>query len=145
MPQPIQDIARKCLGWPYKEHGRDQGGIDCFGLYLLFAREMGKKAEDFQYRKEWADDGLNRLIEGYHQYAFRISRESLKSGDVILFKWHRTVINHMGIYLGAGRFIHCTERGVIQGHLNQQPFNRRAHSFYRLKDDHVKTHTEPAG
>jgi len=130
----IFEMVEKCIGVPFKEHGRDLQGFDCYGIALYILNPLGYNLPDFNYDENWAKCGNNYFIENYYKYAKQINRNELQPVDVILFKNDPEVVNHIGIYLGGGKFIHCDRKsGVIISRLNQQPYCRRIDSFYRLK------------
>lgn len=134
MSKDIQMIAAELVGIPYKDGGRDREGLDCYGLVLLFMRELGIELPDWEYERDWAKQGGNLLIENYHEYAEQIGRAYMVPGDVIMFENHPGVANHLGVFLGAGKFIHVVEKaGVVIMRVNSQPHLRRMHSCYRMK------------
>ncbi|KKL20747.1 hypothetical protein LCGC14_2452370 [marine sediment metagenome] len=136
MEEKLRKLAEKCVGWRYAPRGRDYDGghVDCFGLFLLFAREMGFEIPDFEYEEDWHKQGEDRIIDGYPKYADAIDRTELRPGDIILYRWSRDIVNHVAIFLGEGRCITCTKNaGVVIVDTAMQPFNRRMHSTYRLK------------
>ena len=56
-----------------------------------------------------------------------ISKNGLRTGDLVFFATSRNknTINHVGIYLKDGFFIHAsTSNGVIVSHLNEDYYNR---------------------
>ncbi len=96
--------AAERIGCPYVYGGEreSEGGFDCSGLvYNVFYLRMGypmKRVADDQARDE--------------QY-LHVTRDSLKPGDAIFFFGDEggavsSHINHAGIYLGNGLFIHST-------------------------------------
>lgn len=130
----VSEIAASLVGIPYKDGGRDREGVDCYGLTILFMRELGMELPDWDYERDWARHGGNLLIENYCEYATEIKRHELEPGDVIMFENHPGVANHLGVYIGAGKFLHVMEfAAVVIMRLNAQPYSRRFHSCYRMK------------
>jgi len=130
----INDIVEKYIGVPFKEHGRDIKGVDCFGLILLIYKELGYKIDDYQYKPDWFKGDYNLFLENYHKYAERI--EKPEPGDAILLSKNSESPTHIGVYLGNGKFIHCLKKyGVIISRLNQEPFKSRTEGFFRLKKE----------
>ncbi|MEE9325792.1 MAG: C40 family peptidase [Cocleimonas sp.] len=74
-------------------------GFDCSGLV--------------QYAYKSANIKLPRTAAQQYRSTKRIPMSRLKTGDLIFFKTRRTraQINHVGIYLGGGNFIHAPSRG----------------------------------
>ena len=80
--------ARSFVGVPWRHLGRSHTGVDCIGLVLLAAREVGVDLPDpVPYARE--PQGT-RLLEGILAHAERIATP--EPGDVLLFR--------MGLYGG---------------------------------------------
>ena len=129
------EIASKYIGIPFKEHGRDLDGLDCYGLILLFYKELGCKLDDYRYKPNWFKEGYNLFLENYYKYAERIpENQALIPGDAILFRGFDKCPTHIGVYLGNGKFIHCLRKvGVVVSRLNQEPFESRIEGRFKLK------------
>jgi hypothetical protein len=80
--------ARSYVGVPWRHLGRARTGVDCIGLVLLAARDVGCELPDpAPYARE--PQGT-RLLDGIHAHATRIADAA--PGDVLLFR--------MGLYGG---------------------------------------------
>lgn len=99
------------LGVRYKKNGRDENGLDCFGLVIEVSKRFGHELPDFEYLKtNW---------EVFNENKEKIAKEcKLKKvtspceGDLLLFKVCCAFENHIGVYLGDDQFIHCDKYGV---------------------------------
>ena len=127
-------IAASFIGVPYAHGGRDKFGMDCYGLFLAMMREMGRAVADYQYPQGWEFMGGEILLENYHKHAKEIQRADLAPGDAILFRTVPAVAaNHIGVYIGAGRFVHCTKTcGVTVSEIDRQPHARRVVMFCKV-------------
>lgn len=102
----LQEEVRECLGIPYRRGGSSAAGMDCSGfskhIYSrLFGVELPHKASE-QYRL-----GILRDT----------SQEPLRMGDLIFFR-KKNIIEHVGIYLSDGKFVHSVGgRGVLISNL----------------------------
>jgi len=86
--ETIVAAARDYVGVPWRHLGRSRTGVDCIGLVLLAAREVGVELPDpAPYARE--PQGT-RLLEGILGHATRVAEAS--QGDVLLFR--------MGLYGG---------------------------------------------
>jgi peptidoglycan DL-endopeptidase CwlO len=86
-------LAQRYLGVPYRWGGADPSGFDCSGLVMYVYAQLGVHLPHFaaaQYR------------DGRH-----VRMDRLRPGDLVFFD----ELNHVGIYLGGGRFIHAPHTG----------------------------------
>jgi cell wall-associated NlpC family hydrolase len=91
------------VGVPYKVHGRDASGLDCFGLIWLLAKRNGTPIKDPEYKG--FDPSLVKLAD-------YVGLEKNESGCVLeIEKGNRL---HLGYAIDKERMIHCTHNeGVI--------------------------------
>ena len=74
--------ARSYVGVPWRHRGRSRTGVDCIGLVLLVAREVGMDLPDpAPYARE--PQGT-RLLEGILAHTTRMAEAA--PGDVLLFR-----------------------------------------------------------
>ena len=94
----IINVAKTKLGRKYVWGAVGQGGtFDCSGF------------TSYVYRK----NGINipRTSRNQSKFGKYVSRKNLKKGDLIFFdtsKRRKGYVNHVGIYLGNGKFIHAS-------------------------------------
>lgn len=102
------------LGVRYRHNGRNaKTGFDCYGLAIEVEKRFGHILPDLDLFKADGRDfmvckniALNELCEKVQEV-----NEPEQEGDVILFN-NNSVLNHIGVYLGNGKFIHCNKYGV---------------------------------
>ena len=95
-------VAKKQINKKYRWGGTNPyTGFDCSGL--------------MQYAYKASRVHLPRTAAAQYKHTKRISMKSLKTGDLIFFRTRRTRarVNHVGIYLGSGKFIHAPRRGKL--------------------------------
>lgn len=105
VPQPsidnVIDRAHQLLGTPYAWGGATQAqGFDCSGLLVyLFKTEANLQ--------------LPRTTRAMQRSsAATIKRSVLEPGDAVFFKGNgRGQVNHVGLYVGQGKFIHSPRAG----------------------------------
>jgi cell wall-associated NlpC family hydrolase len=94
------------IGLPYKIHGRDESGLDCFGLIWLIAFRNGTPINDPVYKG--FDPSLVKLAD---QVGLK-KIKWLKKGCVIEMEKDSRL--HLGYSLDTERMIHATHNeGVI--------------------------------
>ena len=103
-PDQASDIAIHALGLvgtPYRYGGNTpDSGFDCSGLVgYVFQTALGINLP--RVSRDMARKTDAELIK---------SREDLKQGDLVFFG-HRGRVNHVGIYVGEGRFLHSPSTG----------------------------------
>jgi len=91
----IVRYAKQFLGVPYVYGGSSpRSGFDCSGLVRYVYRHFGISLAHSSYAQ--------------FQTGRRIARDGLKPGDLVFFHGE----GHVGIYIGAGRFIHAAHSGT---------------------------------
>ncbi len=88
------------LGVPYRLGGNDfESGFDCSGFVrAIVAQTIGLL--------------LPRQAEQQAAASNEISASELQPGDLVFFNTLERAYSHVGIYLGAGRFIHSPKPGA---------------------------------
>lgn len=93
------------LGVPYKDHGRDKSGYDCYGLAIEVARRFGYKLDDVYYE--------NHNLELSAEYIPTLNttpRDTPDEGVLIEMQYKNEI--HIGVCLNGYDFIHATRNGV---------------------------------
>lgn len=108
----IEDL----LGVRYKDFGRDvKEGLDCLGLAIEVEKRFGNTLLDtpaaLVRRKDRDCIEVREKIENLEGENVIVVDKPEKEGDLILFN-NSGVLNHCGVYLGDGLFIHCNIYGV---------------------------------
>ena len=113
--------ARSWIGTPYRYGGESRAGTDCSGMVMKVYRDV-------------AGIRLPRNSAKQGEYCRRIKRSELLLGDLVFFSSRKGKgINHVGIYIGNGCFVHAsTSRGVIVSDLDQEYYSRTYHSSGRV-------------
>ena len=108
------EIAKKQLRKKYRWGGTSpRTGFDCSGL--------------MQYAYKSAKIHLPRTASAQYKHTKRIAMSKLQVGDLIFFRTSRTRqrVNHVGIYLGGGKFIHAPRKGKRVSVANLNRYWRR--------------------
>ncbi len=92
----IESIAKSKLGKKYKWGGNGPYQYDCSGFTKEVFRRNGIKIP----RNSWNQAKMGMKI---------FKRSYLRKGDLVFFNSkHQKRVNHVGIYLGKGKFIHAS-------------------------------------
>jgi murein DD-endopeptidase len=89
--------ARDVIGAPYRYGGFTPGGFDCSGLVYYAHRQAGIP--------------VPRTTQAQLRDARRVGIGDLRPGDVLFFELQGKKVSHVGIYAGAGNFIHAPSTG----------------------------------
>ena len=121
----------KYIGLPYISNGRDENGIDCWGLVRLFY----KQEYDIQlpsYTEEYSGAYDTRILEMMDQYKNNWSQvPTPEAGSVIVFNILGEPF-HVGIYIGEDKFIHARDGmdSVVES-VNSPKWAKRIEGYYK--------------
>ena len=120
-PDKLQQVVESYLGTPYRYGEKSRSGIDCSG----FVSTVFRKVYDLQ---------LPHSSKKIREYGVRVSLRRARPGDLVFFRGgYLRRINHVGIYMGEGRFIHASSsRGVIYSELEEEYYKRRFAEIRRV-------------
>ncbi len=93
-------VALEYLGIPYKYGGADREGMDCSGFVISVMKRFKIIAP--------------RRARDYVNFGREVSPDSLMPGDILLFRFEQTYVDHVGIYIGDNKVIHASpKKGVV--------------------------------
>ena len=112
--------AKKVIGTPYSWAGSTPAGFDCSGLVYYAFKQAGYN--------------ISRHSSSTY-YALGKKVSSPQRGDLVFFATgsNRSVINHLGIYLGDNQFIHASSsKGVMISSVNEAYYKSRLIGYKKL-------------
>ncbi|MDR0304790.1 MAG: C40 family peptidase [Chitinispirillales bacterium] len=121
--QSIKQAAEKYIGSPYYYGGTTKRGFDCSGFVWRVFQDAGYNT----FKRESAEEMFNKGVP--------VAMSSLKEGDLCFFHSpkNRKKIDHTGIYIGNGKFIHSSStRGVAYSHISDNYWKDNFVGFRRL-------------
>lgn len=129
--------ARNYIGVKFRHHGRDKNGVDCAGLIIAVAKELGLDAvcgyvDKRDYPRQPTNSNMMKILRCNLRH---VKVGTPQAGDVLHFVYRR-IPQHVGIYTGNdNQIIH-----VIDGRINSvieisydMKWQNRLHSIYRFK------------
>ncbi len=90
------DLARAQMGKPYQWGAAGPDKFDCSGLVQYVYSNLGVSLPRVSGQQAGA---------GVH-----VDRADLRGGDLVFFRLSGSRINHVGIYVGKGKFIHAPRK-----------------------------------
>jgi hypothetical protein len=124
--EDLQELMKTYLGIRYKYGGTTLKGFDCSG----FVKEI--------YGKYFSVDLPHQSSKQSMLPEFTpVTLDALRTGDLIFFSMSskKKRINHVGIYLADGEFIHSSRSsGIVISSLNTSYWRTRVVSSKRLSD-----------
>lgn len=115
--------AKKMLGTPYVFASSTTRGVDCSGLAHYLYRSFEAVT-------------LPRTSRDMAKFGTPVSRENVSPGDLLFFHTRGSSrINHVGIYIGNGKFIHASRSAgrVIVGNCSGGYYQSRLAAIRRVK------------
>ena len=91
----VVGIAMQYLGVPYRWGGADPSGFDCSGFSMYVYGKIGVS--------------LPHHAASQYGLGSPVSKTDLQAGDLVFFNG----LEHMGIYIGGGQFIHAPHTGDV--------------------------------
>lgn len=120
------------VGIPYKLHGRDEDGLDCWGLVRLIYKEQ-KDIDLPSFSEEYlnSDDVRhNEEVIARHKEGWSLSND-YTVGDVALFRINGSE-SHVGVIIDDNKFIHAREgNSVTIEKLDSVQWRRRLVGVYK--------------
>ena len=112
--EKLQEEMKEYIGIPYRSGGTSLKGMDCSGFArMIYANLFGIELP----HNSAAQFSFPKLQE--------IDEDELQTGDLVFFS-RKKRINHVGVYLGDGNFIHATNgNGIMISSLDDQHWKTR--------------------
>lgn len=132
MAASLSRLVSDLIGAPFTDGGRDKNGLDCLGLAILVRRRMGRPIADPGCRYD--DIAAIEAVTGQERASWQRVSEPAPGDIVALVTDSRLpgVVQHIGIYLGDGRFVHTTARhGVAIAKVTDRLWAQRIEGYYR--------------
>lgn len=112
------DLYREAADWlgtRYRRGGMSRKAVDCSGFTNIIYKNVFGQSLD-----RVSTTIAKNVKESIHD------KEDLKPGDMVFFStFGKKYINHVGVYLGEGKFVHASiKKGVIISRLDEGYYSR---------------------
>jgi sulfur carrier protein ThiS len=124
----------KYIGIPFLEKGRDESGVDCWGLVrLIYKQEYNINLPSFVEDYELSDDArIGELFAQYKEGWTPLTQPTV--GCVVLFRMFGTE-SHIGIVVDNSHFIHVREgRDSVIESLESAKWSKRIVGYYNYSE-----------
>jgi cell wall-associated NlpC family hydrolase len=135
------DIARQArsyLGVPYVHLGRSRHGVDCAGLVLCVAHELGLTDwDDTHYSRQPDEAHLRACLEQFCRPV--CCGDCVQAGDVLLMEirgrtQHLAIVTEVPVGQKPGRLLHAYQTpGRVVEHSLDARWRRRIRGVYRWR------------
>ena len=108
----VRELVEPWIGTPYLDGGSSTRGTDCSGFTQAVMAELGVT--------------VPRRSRDQARAGRRVERSELQIGDLVVFDLRkRPGIDHVGIYIGDGTFVHASKKnGVVIDRLDAPVYRR---------------------
>lgn len=116
----IVEVARSYLGTPFAHQGRMPGvGLDCAGVVIAIARELGMVAPDFDITGYGRTPDGKSLVGWCREHMTEIPKAEMRPGDVLCVAWEN-IPHHLAVLVdykyGGLAIVHSIDqRGKKRG------------------------------
>lgn len=108
----IDDFAGSVIGLPFRPHGRDSCGLDCWGLVCEGYRQvLGRELDDYGGEYDTLKDieRLRRIFARECAETWQRVERPEPMDVAVIYRRGRAI--HAGLYLGGGMILHV-EHGI---------------------------------
>lgn len=123
--------VRDLIGIPYKVHGRDRNGMDCYGLAIEVLKRCGYTLPDVFY--DDIEKNTCEKIRIINKGLPLIKMQNPEENCIILMN-SKGYENHIAIYLGEGMMIHSTRlAGVVVEQISK--YQKLVTGYYKIGEN----------
>ncbi len=124
---PVKDL----VGIPYRHHGRDSAGMDCYGLVIEVLKRIGKNLPDVFYPDTEIETNKT-ILKNLEEIIPNTKLEKPEEGAVVEILVMGQP-SHAGVCLGDGTFIHSIKScGVVIEKILR--YRHKIKGFYRVNN-----------
>lgn len=130
-PQQVIDEARAWVGVPFLHQGRSRQGVDCIGLIIVVAKDLGLVPAEFDSRNYGRAPGDGRLLV---EIAERCAEVTVaEPATLVVIRWNRDPF-HVAICTGPTLIHSNSTVGKVVEHGYRHPWPKLTVSIWRLPE-----------
>ena len=131
----IPDYA-DLIGIPFANRGRDKKtGLDCYGLVQEFYRKFGVEVPEYYADFNDAERIQTLIADNTKGYPWKRISEPIVP-CLIAMRFGNKYVNHTGVYVGAGKFLHTRDKiGVCVDRISNPIWRKVIVGFYKYVGD----------
>ena len=123
---PYHDL----LGVPWKDHGRDKAGLDCYGLLMVLFARKDIILPEFDYPEDAEISFVHMLISGKKSLVDEILKP--EPWDIVSISIVLPYESHLGAVVSDYDFVHIRrDTRVTVSRLDSPLWRARIRGFYR--------------
>lgn len=127
-------IVADLIGVPFADGGRGPDAFDCWGLCREVFRRFGVELPDYEICCYDAESFIHQFTEERPLWR-RHEPPGIPVPALIAIRFNAPNVNHVGVYIGDGKFLHTREKtGVVVELLCSPAWRRRIEGFYTPKE-----------
>lgn len=123
------------IGIPFKDGGRSKKGFDCYGLVAEIYKRNNIILPEY-YAPAFNSELINKQITEAKQLNIweRVTGKEIPKLAIIALKFNSNLCNHVGVYIGAGKFIHMRNKiGCNIDRVDSPAWKRCIEGYYIYK------------
>lgn len=127
-------IVDDLIGVPFADGGRGPDAFDCWGLCREVYRRFGLELPDYALCCYDAEGFLRHFAEQRPLWQ-RHELPNVPTPAVVAIRFNAPSVNHVGVHIGEGKFLHTREKtGVVIELVASPAWRRRIEGFYTPKE-----------
>jgi len=124
-------IVSDLIGIPYKPHGRDKSGMDCYGIVIEVLHRKGITVPDVFYKDTTMEN--NKLVLEILEKGIPNTKVDKPEEGAIVEILVMGQPSHVGVCLGDRTFIHALKKiGVVIESLSR--YQNKIKGYYRVNN-----------
>jgi cell wall-associated NlpC family hydrolase len=110
----LRSIIKSYLGVPYRYGGTSRRGLDCSGFVNVVFKELNRAR-------------VPRTTRRLRKLGKQVPLGQAALGDLVFFRMgSRGTVDHVGIWVGEGRFAHASQsKGITYSRIDQEYYRKR--------------------